>query len=71
MPLSSPFWGLAYRILNINHKEELLKGPTGSFRLLRIWMDLGCKTFDRVWVVWGFQLKFRALGVDVIYRGLC
>ena len=25
-PLSNPFLGLPYRILNINHKEELLRG---------------------------------------------
>ena len=25
-PLSSSFWGLPYRILNINHKNELLRG---------------------------------------------
>ena len=25
-PLSSSFLGLSYRILNINHKEELLRG---------------------------------------------
>ena len=25
-PLSSSFWGLPYRILNINHKKELLRG---------------------------------------------
>ena len=25
-PLSSSFWGLPYRILNINHKQELLRG---------------------------------------------
>ena len=25
-PLSSSFLGLPYRILNINHKEELLRG---------------------------------------------
>ena len=24
--LSSSFWGLPYRILNIDHKEELLRG---------------------------------------------
>ena len=29
-PLSSSFWGLPYRILNMNHKKELLKGPMGS-----------------------------------------
>ena len=26
-PLSSSFLGLPYRILNINHKKELLRGP--------------------------------------------
>ena len=25
-PLSSSFWGLPYRVLNINHKKELLRG---------------------------------------------
>ena len=25
-PLSSSLWGLPYRILNISHKEELLRG---------------------------------------------
>ena len=30
-PLSSSFLGLPYRILNINHKEELLRG---------LWVDL-------------------------------
>ena len=30
-PLSSSFWGLPYRILNINHKKELLRG---------LWVDL-------------------------------
>ena len=25
-PLSSSFWGLPYRILNIDHKKELLRG---------------------------------------------
>ena len=31
-PLSSSFWGLPYRILNINHKEELLRGLWVGFR---------------------------------------
>ena len=30
-PLSSSFLGLPYRILNINHKKELLRG---------LWVDL-------------------------------
>ena len=25
-PLSSSFWGLPYRVLNISHKKELLRG---------------------------------------------
>ena len=25
-PLSSSYWGLPYRILNINHRKELLRG---------------------------------------------
>ena len=29
-PLSSSFLGLPYRILNINHKKELLRGLMGS-----------------------------------------
>ena len=29
-PLSSSFLGLPHRILNINHKKELLMGPMGS-----------------------------------------
>ena len=34
-PLSSSFWGLAYRILNINHKKELLRG---------LWVGLSCRS---------------------------
>ena len=33
-PLSSSFLGLPYRILNINHKKELLRG---------LWVSISCK----------------------------
>ena len=29
-PLTSSFLGLPYGVLNINHKQELLKGPMGN-----------------------------------------
>ena len=31
-PLSSSFWGLPQRILNMNHKKELLRGLWVGFR---------------------------------------
>ena len=34
-PLSSSFLGLPYRILHINHRKELLKGPMGNSTTLR------------------------------------
>ena len=40
-PLSSSFWGLPYRILNINHKKELLRG---------LWVGLSFSTASDVHV---------------------
>ena len=36
-PLSSSFLGLPYKILNINHQEELLRGPWVIPELARFW----------------------------------
>ena len=38
-PLSSSFWGLPYRILNINHRKELLRGLWAS----TVWVFCGLK----------------------------
>ena len=35
-PLSSSFLGLPYRILNIDHKKELLREGLGSSMVLRV-----------------------------------
>ena len=39
-PLSSSFLGLPYRILNINHKKELLRGLWVGFMGLRSWSSV-------------------------------
>ena len=36
-PLSSSFWGLPYRILNIDHNKELLRG---------LWLREGLRAID-------------------------
>ena len=42
-PLSSSFLGLPYRILNMNHKKELLRGPWVTWFVVQhmrdIWFD--------------------------------
>ena len=58
-PLSSSFLGLPYRILNINHKKELLRGLWVGFRVTRV---LWFRGFD-------FKLMGNGLGSEGGFTG--
>ena len=40
-PLVAPFWGLPYRVLNVSHKKELLRGLWVMVCFRSFGVDLG------------------------------